>query len=390
LAVPHPGQKPPPPGGQHRQIQRVRVEPAQVGQLAQLDFHRCRAGGGRPRVQPPQRGTPQVRVDHQQPVQLGPPQPADAIFSDQRCQQQPGLGPGPLAGSGDVLQQQYHARAHHLFRAQVLTRQPEQQLRRVVFHRPGEQELIEFLPPRRIQHPPARVGHELPQMPGAGLPPLPIGRQLRRRDAQPVSQPGHRRRRGCGHIVGNEPQPRQGAQLHARPQHVAPAMELSHERLIGAGQREIPDQLRAGDLRETPQPRQLPGGEHIARRHGRADRLRPVLDRPAGPHSPARDPHRSRRVRGPDLPRQGTHRHQPGPARPGPGAGRRPRRGHPGRPQARPARPLRPRRPRHRRHPGRPRRPPVAGRGHLRPPPTRCRRCSSTCWPCSPSSRPAC
>lgn len=42
-----------------------------------------------------------------------------------------------------------------------------------------------------------------------------------------------------------------------------------------------------------------------------------MLDRRTRPHRTARDPHRARRPRRPDLPRQGTHRHQPCPAWPG-------------------------------------------------------------------------
>jgi hypothetical protein len=55
--------------------------------------------------------------------------------------------------------------------------------------------------------------------------------------------------------------------LDNHPQHTVPAMELPQEHLIRAGQREIPDQLRAGDLTETPQPRQLLRREHVPRRH---------------------------------------------------------------------------------------------------------------------------
>jgi hypothetical protein len=44
-------------------------------------------------------------------------------------------------------------------------------------------------------------------------------------------------------------------------------VELAQERLIGPGQGEIPDQLRASDLREAAQPRQLLRREHIPGGH---------------------------------------------------------------------------------------------------------------------------
>ncbi len=166
-----------------------------------------------------------------------------------------------------MLQQQHHARAYQPLRGQVLARQAEQQLRRVVFHRPRERELIELLPPRPVNRPPAGIDQDLAKMFGTGLPPVTVSGQLARRDVQPFGEPAHRRGRGRGHHIGYEPQPRQAAQLHARAQHVDPTVELAQERHIRAGQREIPDQLRPGDLREASQPRQLLGGKHVPRGH---------------------------------------------------------------------------------------------------------------------------
>jgi hypothetical protein len=63
-------QEPAPLGRQDRQVQRVRVHPAQVRQLLQLALHRRRRRRHRPGPQPGQPGTAQHRVGHQHPVQL--------------------------------------------------------------------------------------------------------------------------------------------------------------------------------------------------------------------------------------------------------------------------------------------------------------------------------
>lgn len=96
------------------------------------------------------------------------------------------------------------------------------------------------------------------------------------RDPEPLRQPAHRSRRRCRHIVRHEPQPRQRAQLHRHAQYVAPGAELTQERLIRTGQREMADQLGPAQLREPPQPCQLLLGEHVPGSH---DPTHPSNDR---------------------------------------------------------------------------------------------------------------
>jgi hypothetical protein len=129
----------------------------------------------------------------------------------------------------------------------------------------------------------------------AGLCPLAIPGQLTRRDAQPIRQAGHRLLRRRADFIRHEPQPRQPTQLHTRTQHIALTREFAQEPLVRAGQGEVPDQLRAGDLRETPQPGQLLLGEHIPRAHNHRPVIRHhandgTLDPPTQSAEPARRP----------------------------------------------------------------------------------------------------
>jgi hypothetical protein len=133
----------------------------------------------------------------------------------------------------------------------------EQQLRRVVLHRPREQELLQVLPARPVNLVPAEVGGDLPQVTGAGLLAGAVAAQLAHRDAQLLRQPGHYGGRCGGPVVRDVPQPRKRAQLHRRAQHVLPAAELPDERLISRRKREVPDQLGTGRLGKPAQLRQL-------------------------------------------------------------------------------------------------------------------------------------
>ncbi len=168
-----------------------------------------------------------------------------------------GPHPPPRSPPGRAPARSRHARADQPGRRQVLARLPEQQLRGVVLHRPREQELLQVLPPRRIDLPPAEVSGHLPQMTRPGLPARPVAAQLADRDAQPLRQPGRRGGRGRGHVVRDGPEPRQRAQLDSHAEHVLLPPELPHERLVRRREREVPDQLRPLRLREPPQLRQL-------------------------------------------------------------------------------------------------------------------------------------
>jgi hypothetical protein len=92
---------------------------------------------------------------------------------------------------------------------------------------------------------------------GAGLLAGTVAAQRADRDAQLLRQPGHHGGRGGGHVVRDEPEPRQHAELHRHAHHVVLAPELPYERLISRPEREVPDQLSTRRLREAPQLRQL-------------------------------------------------------------------------------------------------------------------------------------
>ncbi|TWG12592.1 hypothetical protein FHX34_105459 [Actinoplanes teichomyceticus] len=130
--APHTGQEPAPFRRQHRQIQRVLVQPAQIGQLLQLRLHRGRARRRRPDSRPRQRRTPQKRIRHQQQVQLVAP-----LISQQVRHPGPRLLPRPRPGRGHMLQQVDHSRPDHPSRDQILAAQSEQHPRRIVLHSPA-------------------------------------------------------------------------------------------------------------------------------------------------------------------------------------------------------------------------------------------------------------
>ncbi len=238
------------------------VEPAQEQQLADLGLHRYRRRLGRSGVQPPQPCHPDLVVSDQQAVQLGP-----ALLGQQVRQSVVGFPFRSGSRRGDPLDQPHHVRPDYLGGAQVLARQLEQQRRGVVLHRPSQQKLLQLLVPQRPREPPFRILQHQPQMVGAGLLPFPIPGQHARTEVQLVGQPSHRCRR-CGRdVIGDEPQPRQGAQLHRQAEALpwrTPTARVD-ERAIRRGQREEPDQLIAGDLRKAAQLDQFLLGEHPSR-----------------------------------------------------------------------------------------------------------------------------
>jgi hypothetical protein len=248
----YPGQEPPPLGRQYRQVQRVRVQPAQIGQLLQLALHRRRGRRDRPGPEPGQPRAAEHGIDRQQLVQLRLP-----LRGEQRGDPRPGLLPRPFPRGRDALQDLHDARPDQHGRGQVLACLPEQQLRRVVLHRPREQELLQVLPARPVHRPPAEVPGDLAQVSGAGLAAGAVAAQRAGRDAQLLRQTGHHGGRGGGHVVRDEPEPRQRAELHRHAHHVVLAPELPDERLISRPEREVPDQLNTRRLREAPQLRQL-------------------------------------------------------------------------------------------------------------------------------------
>lgn len=174
------------------------------------------------------------------------------------------LAPGLRPRRGHPLQQLHHAGPHRPRGRQMLAGQTKQQGRRVVFHRAGEQELVQLLQFQRLRRLPVQVPRHLAQMPGAALLPLAVEPQLAHGDLQVLGQPGHHRHRCRGDVVRDEPEPRQGAQLDRQPQPVlrATAAARIDEAHVCRRQREEPDQLFLVDLREAAQPRQLVIREH--------------------------------------------------------------------------------------------------------------------------------
>lgn len=104
----------------------------------------------RARAQPPQPGHPDLRVDLQHRVQPRTPRRRELTRqSVVRCPAPPGPAPWrpvPAASPG---------RPQHSRTDQMLTRQPKQQRRRILFHRPDQQKLIQFLKYQRsaVRHP---------------------------------------------------------------------------------------------------------------------------------------------------------------------------------------------------------------------------------------------
>lgn len=139
----------------------------------------------------------EVGVRDQQQVQLGAPP-----VGQQMLHPRPRLRPSAGPGRGHPPQQQDHPWPDHPRRQQVLAGQPEQQLRRVVLHRPGKQELVEILPLAGVHRPPAGVAGHLPQMARTGLLPLAVPAQFTHRDPEPLRQPAHRGVRRQGNLIG--------------------------------------------------------------------------------------------------------------------------------------------------------------------------------------------
>ena len=146
-------------------------------------------------------------------------------------------------------------------RGDVAVRHGEQQPRRVMLHRPVQQELLQILHRRTARRgalPTQITGHQ-PDMIRPSVRTLPVPSQHRRIQPQLLRQPGHRRRRRRPHLIGHEPQPRQRRQRHGKPEPVSrsPPTARIKEGDICTRQREIPDQIIPADVGERPQPLQL-------------------------------------------------------------------------------------------------------------------------------------
>lgn len=89
-----------------------------------------------------------------------------------------------------------------------------------MFHRPRQQELVEFLELQLVgvRHP--EILRRQPQMICAGLRPSPIRTDLIGINPKLLGQPRNRGPRRRGHVIGHEPQPRQRAQRNGKAQPV--------------------------------------------------------------------------------------------------------------------------------------------------------------------------
>ena len=254
--------------------------------LGQLGLDRRRRRPSRAGRQPVKTSGSQVRVDHQQAVQLGAQRP---LGVEQRLHSLVGLGSRHLPGRRHPPRQQVRPGSDHPPRAQVVTGQPEEQRRRVVLKGTGGQKLIKLFEFRLAHVAPTQELRHLHQVVGAGLLQAPRGTKRLRRDTQVPGHPLHRLGWSRGHIVGHEAQPRKCAQLNSHSQAIHRTPVRADEGLIRRRQREVSDQLLAADPREPSQPVQLHVGEDL-RRHGIL--LRPTehrsMEPPAGARSQGR------------------------------------------------------------------------------------------------------
>jgi len=126
-----------------------------------------------------------------------------------------------------------------------------------VLHRPVNQELAQFLAADaagRCLVPPQVAGHQL-QMISPGLAAPPIAGKGTGVHLQSLGQPVYGRTRSPGHLVRDEPEPRQRAQLDRQAQAVrrTTAATWIDESHIGRREGEKPDQLVTVDIRERTQ-----------------------------------------------------------------------------------------------------------------------------------------
>jgi hypothetical protein len=114
-------------------------------------------------------------------------------------------------GRPDHLRQRDSPRPDHLRRHQILAGQVEQQRRRVMLHRPVQQELLQLfhLPATSRSGLPRQILGDLVEMVRASVRPLPVTAQRPRIQAELLGQTGHHHRWSRHHIVGYEPKPRQ-------------------------------------------------------------------------------------------------------------------------------------------------------------------------------------
>ena len=160
----------------------------------------------------------QPGIGHQQPVQIGAALPGQQVLHPRPTSRR-----APVPGRSPSSPQDHHAGPDHP-RPRSGTRTPAGTAasgESCSIARANRNSSSSFHSPVSSVPPPGEP-QNLPQVVGAGLLPA-----RRTRASHPSRSPGaqrqpaHRRCRHRRHFVRHEPQPRQGAQLHRRTQHVA-------------------------------------------------------------------------------------------------------------------------------------------------------------------------
>ena len=232
------------------------VQVAEIGQLRDRGQHRARGRLDCRPGQPCQPRHSQPGIARQHPVEVGAALPGQQVAQQLRCQRR-----RACPGRGDHPFQDRHSRPDRLGRYQELGRQAEQQRRRVVLHRPVQQELLQLphLHAAGGRALPAQVSRHQLQVIAAGMRTVPVPFQRPRIHAQPLSEPRHRHWRRRAHLVRHEPQPRQRAELdgQAEPVSRAAATTRIREGHVRLCQREVPDQVVPAYVRKRAQLLQL-------------------------------------------------------------------------------------------------------------------------------------
>ena len=236
------GEHPHPTGWQHRQVDRVRAEFLEVGELLQLlqDVPRRRVRRGGTQPLDPRRA---VRAPLKQPVQAG----ACGAVGELVCERVERRLMRAFACRADQPDELVDRRPGDPLDVQLLGRQREERLRTLVLHRAGGQPGLERGGLRRVPRPEAGVCTCRGELVGTRLTACAVGVEVRGVRLELVAQLKQRRLRDLGQVVGDEPQPAQRAQLH-RHAEAAVAAVLEREAQVGGQELEVLVEVLRADL----------------------------------------------------------------------------------------------------------------------------------------------
>jgi hypothetical protein len=211
------------------------------------------------------------------------------------------LGAGHVSGTRNPTRQRVHRCSHDPLAPQPVAGQLQQDTGCVVFERACEEERIELRAFSTPRDRPAQPLERLDAMiaTGPALPAAVPSEELTsggRIKGEPGGQPGDRRRRAVGQLVGNPPRPGQQAQLHGGTELIARPERRSQPCPIVVCKREERDQILNCDLgrpavqagqvgiRQEPHPaRQPPEQPAQESPVGHGDRSPPAGRKPAPP-----------------------------------------------------------------------------------------------------------